>query len=649
MSSSSDDDDNLLDLIKGATLNRPTTSTETHKKVASSVKTGKVNKSKLKLKSNSKSKPKPKLEIRSPSPSHILFQSKRPNKALTRLNSRAFASDYDDEEDDEIEIPSIFKTDAVENEKLLKRNKQIQDDIYNETTKVKDEYKKLSNAKASILKELNDNGSSFEYSLTNESQKNLIESLVKNTLRKNLEFGVFRQFYFFRNVYQIKLEGDPDISLPFSLSSSFILITLNEDNFSNFFHNCVKNHFSNFINHTLLNIKNIDNFEQIVKFIHFVSAEYPHHFTYGLTSSQFGKYIDALGGNIKLLDVKNKIKIPIKLGQYQNFTTLLLYRLNLVFNYSMLVSEADNELYYLMVQTFLLTISDFNLNQDIPNIVHIFIKPIFTNLIHWRASYLKKKHFDNQDEDGVDAMLTMSHMIREWHEMMEYTFNTFIYDNEAHPISKKHDYELMYNSLRLINICQHQLDGFVQKFFTGIKLAFIDNDNFPDEKSSLKPSTLFQELNTHNKVKPFTPPMKFFNMIVTKINKLNVLSSSKRQDFESINEIYYGYYKLLLLNSILHSSFTNNENVKENRQNYESIKAENYNQLKKLEKVINSTKNNFHNQLGQVLMIPSDISEYYDKDDLVKLVTDIYYLLDYMHKCLGKDIRLIHEDVFYDH
>ncbi|KAK7680913.1 hypothetical protein QCA50_015963 [Cerrena zonata] len=117
------------------------------------------------------------------------------------------------------------------------------------------------------------------------------------------------------------------------------------------------------------------------------------------------------------------------------------------------------------------------------------------------------------------------------------------------------------------------------------------------------------------------------------------------QDHHTIKLVYF---RLLAVNLVFAKTFTNNHNNLQNQQNYTQIKKQNYTNLSNICKILHQMRDNFHNQSAGILGLPNEINEFYDKDTISNMVTDIYYLLNYLHTILKKDTQLVQNDVFYD-
>lgn len=564
-------------------------------------------------------------------------QGKRPKlsqESSTRLtrSSLQFLAGLSSDDWEEVQIPAIFKTHAKENERLLAKDAKIQDELRHDVMKVKEEFQSLSKTKDSIIRELNDNGCKLEYETSNTHHHHLIESLVKKSRQRNDEFAFRRQFFFYSNVDTISAL---DLGATSSnLDRMIILIGLNTGNYSKFYHKYVEGRTKEFLLFVLLKVTNITQL-QLVGNLFRSAIDNGFAGDDSITAKDFQGLISACGGDGLLLTTSDKVNLPVKFNLTNNFTSLLLHRLTIIFYCTILGSKAENELHFTVLRVFLLTLSDLNINNNLTTL-HDTLLGVFHYLIQWRMRFLGYR-------EESDQLSIHDTMVYEWNNVLRKTFNCRIYNSSA-PISKYHDYELVYNVFRLIDSVPTK-DQIMLRFVTSIKLSFITDLDYVSDQVVNKHATREEFSGEFSEI---APQFKLLHSVILKVGRIDVFSATREDSFDLINSIYKGYFNLLLLNSVIYSTFSNNQNSAANRAQYEAIKASNLSQLKKLEKITFAARDNIHIQLGQVILVPHKVTPYYDKEELVKVVTDVYFVLNYFHLWLTKDIRLLHQDMFYD-
>lgn len=558
------------------------------------------------------------------------YQKLPSTSRLTRSSLQSLAGLPSDDGDDVV-IPAIFKTHAKENERLLAKDAKIQDELRHDIMKVKREFQSLSKTKDAILTELNDNGSDFEYNPANAHHNQLIEALVKKNLKKPGEFAFTRHFFFYSEVESI------DLKFKTILTPQLMLTVLFSGKNERFYEKYVKGRTKEFIRFVLVKVTNVNHLKLVKNLF---EAPLMPPMLLEMSLAEFQQLLTACGGDRGLLSTSSELTLPIKLKVTKNFSTLLLYRLSIVFHCTM-EAEADNELYFTVLRAFFLSLSDFNLNNNLLAL-HETLLGVFPRLVKWRMLYFGYK----QDWNSDKKRSLHDTMVYEWNNVLDQTFNCRLF-NDSTPISRYHDYELIYNVYRLIDLAfdRTNQDPFILQFLTSIKLSFITDQDYVSDHTVNKHAA--EQQFAFSPQEPGSQ-LKLLHSTMQNIGKINALDVTRAPSFDIINVIYKSYFKLLLFNSVIYKTFTNNENTAANRAQYDTIKATNLSQLKKLERAAFVARDSFHVQLGQVILIPNKVSPFYHKDDLVKVVTDIYYVLNYFHLWLTKDILLLHEDIFYD-
>ncbi|ODV67365.1 hypothetical protein HYPBUDRAFT_149101 [Hyphopichia burtonii NRRL Y-1933] len=513
-------------------------------------------------------------------------------KRLTRSETSPFRSSSDDEF--ELDIPAIFKTHARDNERLLNNHDKLQEQIDRSNEKVKREYQDILQRKTALIDELNDNGSRYRYSLSNNGHKSLIESLVKKSLKKNAEFQLNRHFFFMKDVYEVDIESDFKVS-----KASIPFLFKDEQSLSNLLN---MTDLKNILDIALCKIDDLNTLKVVQEFFVKQNAR---------RFGDFSKYVEVLGCNTPLQDHHT-----IKLVQYNGHTQLSLYRLSLVFLYYA-SGAIDESLYDSMVSCFIMIVSDFNANQYPIDLVNVFIKPVFRQLV------LKGPKV-NRWLQNIDKI------------------NPVLYNGK--PISQLIKYQLHYNLLRLLDLSFDRNEPMlIHLTIENLKRAFIGIP--PIEIPNTDIFVNMMQLDTSI---DFTPDIPTVISVLKELNKIDVPKLMRTPSFQSSNCFYQVYFRLLAVNLVFAKTFTNNHNNLQNQQNYTQIKKQNYTNLSNICKILHQMRDNFHNQSAGILGLPNEINEFYDKDTISNMVTDIYYLLNYLHTILKKDTQLVQNDVFYD-
>lgn len=554
----------------------------------------------------------------------------------------------------DIELPTIFLTDAKKNEELAKKNARIRADLAEDERNMQQEYKRLQRRKQQIIDELNDNGVIGQnFILTNDRDNQFVERLLQSDLKGSKTDNLTqRHFYLYSNP---SVENNLDTGVPFPINISTLYIELRPENYENLYLN-VSPFFTQFFNYIIVNVHDLN---CLILFSRFLEFLYKSDFISldSITEKEFVTYVKSIGGETKYIKPDSHTQMPLKLLHYNSQYRLTIVRLSIVFCYVLFVTKndytvAEDTLYKTMLKTFLLSLCDFNFNEgNVNELITNFITPVFMNFVNWRRDKLMngQQQVNPTSEEEVYVMHDI--ILSEFNEAMNHELRTCLYEERDNIETeqqkfRKIDYELHHNILRLLNLSiRFQAEPFSMRIIISLCLTFM-NDSAYTLCSLYKRNPTLEELNM--KTCNFTPSSKFIISIINKLNALNITECLDSNEIEQINFIYRNYYKLLLFNYVVFETFHSNLNTIQNRQNFERIKQSNYLNLKQLADSINKLKDSVHRQLGELsnISLIGESSPY--KDDVIHIITEYYHLLHYLATKCDKEMMLIHNDTFYD-
>lgn len=559
-------------------------------------------------------------------------------------NSYDLSKTLDDEFD--INIPTIFLTDAKKNEELAKQNSKIRADLAREEIWMKLEYNRLQQQKQTILDELNDNGlDNKTFSLSNSKDKQLVEKLLQNDLKGcEADMPLQRHFYFYSNPPQ---ETGLDTHLPFAINISSLCLQLQPDNYDNFYQN-TSIFLPRLVNYVIVHVQDLNCLREFSKFVQylcksdFVCSEM-------VSEEMFVDYIKAIGGDIKLITPNLKHQLPLKLLQYNFQCEQNVLRLSIIYNYVLFSTKNDDssgDLYFIMLKTLLLSLSDFNLNErSSHSLADGFVSPVFTNLLTWRRKSVIQSV-------GNEPFVVHDFMLREINNVIDTLLVSCLYSQRDDDKVRQHklwkvDYELRYNVLRLLRLSLSQFiaDSFSMRLVVSMCLSFMsDNDYTLIELYRRDPTMEELDLEAGN----FSPHFEYIVSILNNMNELDFSKDTDSNDLRMINLAYKYYYKLLLLNLVIFKTFHSNLNTIEHRKNFEKIKKSNFSLLVQMLDALRNLKEHIHRILGQLsnISLESPFSSY--KDDVIHIVTEHYHLLLYLTTKFDKDVMLLRGDTFYE-
>lgn len=551
----------------------------------------------------------------------------------------------------DIELPTIFLTDAKRNEELAIRNAKIRADLVEDELQMQQEYKRLQQRKQEIIDELNDNGLIGQnFCLSNDRDNHFVERLLQSDLKGSKTDNLTqRHFYLYSNP---PIQIDLNTKLPFSVNISSLCNELRPDNYENLYLN-ISSFFTQLIKYVIANVQDLNCLVLLSKFLEFL---YNSSITISdvITEKEFVNYIKTIGGEIDYIIPNSDPQMPLKLVHYNFQYRLTVVKLSIIFHYILFATKNDHGekqeiLYKTMLKTFILSLCDFNLNKgNVDELLTNFVAPVFTNIVNWRRNELLRQ----QDKTTPQKEIYVAHdlILSEINEAIKSELHTCLYkdrrDSKTEPKFRKIDYELHYNILRLLNLSiRFNSDPFCMRLITSLCLTFMaDSDYTLCDLYNREPT--LEELNFRSC--NFTPSFKFVITILNKLNAFNITECLDSNETKQINLIYKNYYKLLLFNFVVFETFHSNLNTVQNRQDFERIKVSNYLNLKQLTHTLNKLKDNVHRQLGELsnISLISQSSPY--KDDVIHIITEYYHLLHYLATKCDKDMMLIHKDAFYD-
>lgn len=271
------------------------------------------------------------------------------------------------EEDDEIEIPAIFLTQGAKNSKLLKQNDEIQKQILEDEKRMRDQADELVKVRGRFLKEFNDNGSQYTYSLKHDSE--LIEKHVQKYYTKDQTLETNRHFFYFSDVEKVEM-GVPENE---KLAQLVKMTPL----------------FDSKCHSRLLGILS-SNEIKMGEFVNYVLEKVPDESTLEMVAGFMEKIEDSgvklvqdsddysLPKYLQILGAKTEPNYSLKLVHYNNNVRVLIYRLCIVFHY-ILMGDCDMQE---VIMQFLLSISDFILNKrEKLLLLQKFVFPVFSKIV----------------------------------------------------------------------------------------------------------------------------------------------------------------------------------------------------------------------------------------------------------------------------
>lgn len=554
----------------------------------------------------------------------------------------------------DIELPTIFLTDAKKNEELAKKNASIRAGLAEDERNMQQEYKRLQRKKQEIINELNDNGVIGQnFSLSNDRDNQFVERLLQSDMKGSKTNNLSqRHFYLFSTP---SVENSLDTGLPFAINISTLYNEFRPENYENLYLN-VSPFFTQFFNYVIVNVHDLN---CLILFSRFLEFLYRSDITSldTITEEGFVNYVEIIGGEIKYIMPNSNFQMPLKLLHYNSQYRLTIVRLSITFLFVLFITKNDytkteDTLYKTMLKTFILSLCDFNFNEgNVNELITNFITPVFMNFVHWRRHKLMNDKQQVEQTPEYDVYVAHDLILSEINEAMNHELRTCLYEErnnvkEEQQKFRKIDYELHHNILRLLNLSvRFQTEPFSMRIITSLCLTFMDDSDYT-LCGLYKRDPTSEELNL--KTCNFTPSSKFIISIINKLNALNVNRCLDSNEVEQINSIYRNYYKLLLFNYVIFNTFHSNLNTMQNRQNFERIKLSNYLNLKQLADSINKLKDSVHRQLGELsnISLIAESSPY--KDDVIHIITEYYHLLHYLATKCDKEMMLIHRDTFYD-
>lgn len=318
-------------------------------------------------------------------------------KELKHFDPVAVNLNVDD--DFNIELPPVFQVDAVKNEHLSKRNKEITELLVMEERKTNADYHNLIQLQTQILHELNDNnGSDGAIRYLMKNHKSFVESLIR--LRLKGQDGD-RHYYFFTSDPQDKFEksckwkpGDLAMALnPANykkLWTKLLHADKSGDNmggFKQFIVDCLR-------------IDSISLLNSIIDFLIYLGQKQisPMLTTMG-SPNHILQLVESIGGDTSYLIEPNSSPPTTKLIYYNFNAELVIYKCTIIFYYIAINTSCLDT--YLINSIFILAISDFNISKLHSNLVIGKFVPAFLLAVQGTDNKLETallKHFISNEQ-----------------------------------------------------------------------------------------------------------------------------------------------------------------------------------------------------------------------------------------------------------
>ncbi|KAG7664780.1 uncharacterized protein J8A68_001662 [[Candida] subhashii] len=539
-------------------------------------------------------------------PSSFYSHHKKPNNASIRkprsVHSSFFTdsdSDSDSGDDFNITLPKVFQFNAEKNEKIFSKEQELRQVIQQETENLKQEVDNINSQKNTLVAELNSDGTQEwtkkPIDLKIEDDQKLIDSLMRQNYKRSDGFGISRHFFFLNDIKSIEF-GEED-SGRFPLTQALLgMIMRDKKSGWEFVHK--KTIIKRFVFSVLESVQNHDQLMHINELISMnrdTTVEMLSNEELISSNEELLSIVKKCGGTVEFISSES---VPIKMDQFNNCLKLGLFRLAIVLNFYLCCwnDPINNE----FLKCFIFIISDFNVNKREYSGLKYFIKSVFTNIIN--------SLYPDQHIEFVKTFTMILNNIR-----------TNIFGESEILKIKKMDYELKFNVLRLLN----------NVFSTTIQsnvLSIIEKLNYY--------SVLGSDFDISQPIQPDT----FDNMIQKITSGLileNMFTELEKGNYEMANQIYQSYYEIKHLPYLLIHPF-----------NFQTTREENSRHLNRIKSLIEDLRKNILMNIKQVGSVNLDESKF-NRQELVKFITDNYHDLNYMCTKLDKELDLVKSDIFY--
>ncbi|EMG46541.1 hypothetical protein G210_3208 [Candida maltosa Xu316] len=308
----------------------------------------------------------------------------------------------------DIELPAVFQT-SDHFHHLNTQYETMKSIIDKDERDLKRQYDKLQQHKARLIMELNDNGSygRKRYDISEDSE--IVDGLIKRDING---VGILRHFYFLSDVGDDFYLGDFE-KVPLSL---IFLIQRDIKVGYKKIEGDVKGFVMRVLDTTLnpMFLKSVN--EMLLS----------EHESAVFDMSEVIELVEKCGGNTKIMGGDDRMKLPLKIDQFNNQLTLQLLRITVILNCYLSGDDIDWDRF---VKLFILIISDHNANQRDYETLCYLIKTVLTKI---------KKKFNNEEfTKNVYAHISQ--------------LSTYNY-GEENKESKKGDYQIKLGLLQLLNI-----------------------------------------------------------------------------------------------------------------------------------------------------------------------------------------------------
>lgn len=416
------------------------------------------------------------------------------------------------DDDDEINIPAIFLTQGAKNSRILKQSEEINRQMVEDENRMRTQANELAELRNKFLRELNDNGSLFAYSLKNDGD--LVEKYVQKHYTKDHTLETHRHFFYFSDVADVGVAFTPNEMLPLIVSMASLF---EKKNHSNLWRTLVSNGITigELVNYVLATVKNETTLGLVADFLQFVSFEgqISDGSSQCLNKLSIQEYMKALGANTG--DTHS-----LKLLHYNNTARVLIFRLCIVFHYHLWVGTTPDHLEEIITQ-FLLTISDFILNKREKSLLlDVFISPVFERIVTVSADVKKV----------VSQVKKLLHLVQ-----------LVIYGEAKENILK--DQELIFNILSTLWLAFHNETGGPKRVVEELLLDYLSFS--PETSISFTVTDLTEVISTIGQTKYTDTVQIYKNVFRVKIAVLLLTYLVYDQKAKNKDEYYHLKQQLL--------------------------------------------------------------------------------------------------------
>ncbi|CUM62757.1 uncharacterized protein PRCAT00000314001 [Priceomyces carsonii] len=489
-----------------------------------------------------------------------------------------------EEDDFNVNIPSVFLTDAKKNESLAKNDKLIKEEIRKDSRQTLEENLRVRSEKQAILEELNDNGDRITFSIDEAPGVDIVENIYGQIKQKG-QNSVTRHFFLYTNprsseraefhsgeIDNILIDQDPEIlqEVP---------------------------------GHKLMNV--IDDIlvhsNDMIVLGHVLGVLQSSQICVDLPFEKFLHYLKSVGADVHIIKEGNEL--PLKIFCINDVLESQILKLTIIFKIMLNLNFTEDQ-FKTIVKAFLLTSSDFNLNKKVYEGLKNFTQVVLESIVEWRVKKL-----------GESEAFQIQAIANEIHQASSEYFITTLPHSLGR--SKKYDFELHFNFLKLIDDCCN--DHFVLKVARDLQALFISG-----LASTIKSNPNTLTLSTSN-----------IDALCKEIRK-KLISDRIQDPYVHLEHVFLSYYKVMTLDLLVKLPY---KQLKTDiGQSLSELKRGNYKDLHRRIAIISKLQSDFYSQLK--LIDHSEISEdkNYYKEDLVKYATASYNVVSSLCERLHSDL-----------